>query len=654
MAKFSEKKMIQDIRMLSLDMIDEAKSGHPGIALGAAPIMYTLFAKHLRFDLTNPNWFNRDRFILSAGHGSSLLYATLFCTTGEYDINDLKNFRTLYSKTPGHPELDVNKRIECSTGPLGQGLATSVGIAVAGKYLTTFNTKKEILFDYDVYVLCGDGDLMEGISYEAASLAGSLNLDNLIVLYDANQTTLDGNLSKNYKENIKDMYVALDWEVIEVKNGESVKEIDKAINKAKKSDSPALIIINTTIGKYSKYEGTNLIHGKLEAEDLQEIRAKLKREQPFTYDKVNLALYRQNIKERTEGYYSDWCVDYECFMKNIDSKTKDKLNSILMDEEVSLRLDKIIDTSKLFVDKTLLDVNYQIMNVISAFVPSFLGGSADVVKSTKTYLKGKNDFSLANYSGRNIAFGVREHTMGAILNGLALTNFRPFGSCFLAFSDYLKPAIRMSALMNLPVTYVFSHDSILNGQDGPTHQPIEQLAMLRTIPNFSVYRPCDYKELLASWNLILNDKKPCALILPRNHVETLETTTVDSAMHGAYIVSEAEEHIELIIIATGSEVELALRIKEELKRYISIRVVSMPNIKTFLNQEIEYQEEILPKETNRIVIEFSNDPTWYQFIPDKNHFFGPETFGASATKEDLLKSLELDLTSLVIKIKELI
>ena len=652
MGKFKEKRLINDIRMLSLDMINEAGSGHPGIALGAAPMLYTLFSKHLRFDLSNPNWFNRDRFVMSSGHGSALLYATLFCTMGEFSLNDLKNYREMYSQTPGHPEYNITKRIECTTGALGQGFATAVGMAIGGKHLSSFNTKKEHLFDYNVYVMCSDGDLMEGISYEAASLAGKLQLDNLIVLYDSNSVSLDGALEEEFSDDIADMYVSLGWDVIKVKNGESVKEINKALTVAKKNNNPTLIVVNTTIGKYSKYEGTNKIHSTLEKTDLEAIREKLEGNGPFTYDKVNLALYRQNIKERVSDLYSDWYVIYERFMANASDKVKEKVNTILANEEISLKLDRVIDTSKLFVDKSMLDINYQIMNVISAFVPGFIGGSADVVTSTKTYLKGKKDFSSDDYNGRNIGFGVREHVMGAIMNGLALVNLRSFGSAFLAFSDYMKPSIRMSSLMKLPVTYVFTHDSILIGSNGATHQPIEQLSMLRTIPNFTVYRPCDYKELLGSWNLILNQAKPCTLVLPKQHLDTMEHTFVDKVKYGAYVISEVKTRLDLIIIATGSEVSLAMAVKEELlKNYIEARVVSMPNMELFLSQDSEYQEEVLPKGYRRLVIEFSNDPNWYQFVNSKDDIIGINSFGCSGSSQDIIKEFEIDIPSIVIKIK---
>lgn len=654
MPKLNDKRMINDVRSLSLDMINEAGSGHPGICLGAAPILYALYTYHLNFDLNKNDWCSRDRFVLSSGHASALLYATLFCVDeSNYNLNDLKNYRNIYSHTPGHPKYNLDKKIECTTGPLGQGFATAVGMAIASKHLNSyFSNKKISLFDYNVYTLCSDGDLMEGVSYEAASLASKFNLDNLIVLYDSNGVTLDGELDSHHADSISNMYADLGWNVFFVKNGESVKEINKAINAAKKSDGPSLIVVNTTIGIYSKYEGTNKIHGKLEKDDYLEIKKELKQEEKWGYDKVNLALYRQAIQERLENTYKEWYQDYEEFCKTLDQKQIAGLNSIINNEDITLQLDKVIDTSKLFTDRDFRDINYQIMNVISAFVPNFIGGSADVVSSTKTYLKGKEDFCIDNYRGKNIAFGVREHAMGAILNGLALSHLRVFGSCFLAFSDYMKPAIRNCAMMNLPVTYVFTHDSILVGKDGATHQPVEQLAMLRSIPNLSVYRPSDYKELVGSWNEILSNAKPSALILPRGHVEVKEFTNPAGIEYGGYIINEVKKSLDVILVATGSEVDFALELKEELlKNYIEARVVSMPNVGNFLKQDKEYQNEVLPKGYKKIVLEFSNDPTWYRLLESNDEFIGVNTFGKSASEEDVVKELELDIHSLVIRIK---
>lgn len=653
MSKYNEKKMVDEIRVLSLDMINNAKSGHPGIALSSAPMLYTLFANHMVYDLDNPNWCNRDRFVLSAGHASALLYAVLYATTGDFTIDELKKFRKINSSTPGHPELNISKRIEATTGALGQGFATAVGMSIAERYLEEkYNTKKKTLFNYNIYCLCSDGDLMEGISYESASFAGINKLNNLIVLYDANKVTLDGNLDKDYNDRIADMYIALGWEVLSVKDGNKISEINKALETANKSKKPVLIIVNTILGKYSEYENTNKIHGKLDEDDLQQIKIKLKQENTFYIDEENLEELRKMVKKRNHNAYKEWYNDYQDYLQTLSEKEQDSLNDYLNDEEILLNLDKVIDKEKLFLDKPMRDINFQIMNVISTFIDKFIGGSADLSSSTKTYLKNGGNFGIDNYKGKNISFGVRENAMGAMLNGIALTNFRCFGSTFLTFADYLKPSIRNTALMNLPVTYIFTHDSILIGQDGATHQPIEQLAMLRTIPNLDVYRPCDYKELIGSWNLILKNKRPAALIVSKNPTESYKYTSIEETSLGGYVISEVKTRLDLILIASGSEVTLAMKLKQELlKNFIEARIVSMPNINAFFKQSKEYQNQVLPRGYKRMVLEFSNDPNAYRLVKNDEDIININHFGASGTPEELLSEFELDIASIIIKIK---
>ena len=653
MSRFNEKRMIDDIRLLSLDMINNAGSGHPGICLSAAPTIYTLFANYLVYDVDRPDWCNRDRFILSAGHGSALLYATIYATTEDFTIEDLQKYRHVNSLTPGHPELNVNKRIEATTGALGQGFATAVGMAMAEKHLESkYNSKKTTLFNYNIYCLCSDGDLMEGISYEAASLAGEYNLNNLIVLYDANKMTLDGPLDKDYNDKIANMYVALGWDVLEVKNGEKVSEINKALEAANKNKRPTLIIINTVLGIYSQYENTNKIHSRLDEDDLEQIRIKLKGSEPFEIDEENLHILRKSVRERNSSLYDDWYNDYKEFVETAKDSEIEKLNDLINDEDIILDLEKVIDKEKLFLDKSMRDINFQIMNVISTFIDRFIGGSADLTSSTKTYLKNGGNYSIDNYQNKNITFGVRENAMGAILNGIALTNIRCFGSTFLTFADYLKPSIRNTAIMNLPVTYIFTHDSFLIGQDGKTHQPIEQLSMLRTIPNLEVYRPCDYKELIGAWQLILKNKKPTALIISKGKTESYKYTSIEETSLGGYVISEVKSRLDLILIASGAEVTLAMKLKQELlKSFIEARIVSMPNINEFFKQSKEYQNQVLPKGYKRMVLEFSNDPTLYKLVKNEDDVININTFGKSGTPDELLNEFELDIASIVIKIK---
>lgn len=655
MSKFNEKLVVNNIRSLGIDMIHEANSGHPGIVLGASPIIYTLFAHHMKFHTGYPNWCNRDRFVLSAGHGSAMLYATLFMNGYDYTIDDLKAFRSLDSITPGHPEYNINLGIEMTTGPLGQGLGTAVGMAIAEKYLEkTFNTKKHKIFDYKIYALCGEGDLMEGISYEAVSLASNLKLNNLIVLYDANKITLDGNVKLSFNENIMDRFENMGWNVLEVSNGENIHEISRMIKWAKHSKKPTIIQINTTIGKYSKLENTNKVHGTpLEEDDIKEIKKKLKiNDTPFDYDIKNKEEYLKYIEEKNKKQYNEWKIIFDEYIIDKETKLKDSLLSIINNEQILIKLEKLIDVNNISNDLSMREINSLIMNTISNYIPEFIGGSADTVSSTKTYLKEKGDFNSKNYTGKNIYYGIREHAMASSTNGIALSNLRPFASTFLTFADYMKPSIRLSALMDIPSTFIFTHDSINIGQDGPTHQPIEQLGMLRSIPNFTVYRPCDKKELIGCWNLILEQSKPCALIISRNKSKEIKYTSPSYVKYGGYVIHEFENKLDLIILASGTEVNIALSTARKLKEedHIEARIISVPNLNTLLNQDPNYLKELLPKNIKKYVIEYSNDTMWYQLDKEIN-LINMKSFGTSAKSEDVIKHFELDEDSIYNKIK---
>lgn len=655
MSKFNEKLVVNNIRSLGIDMIHEANSGHPGIVLGASPIIYTLFAHHMKFHTGYPNWCNRDRFVLSAGHGSAMLYATLFMNGYDYTIDDLKAFRSLGSITPGHPEYNINLGIEMTTGPLGQGLGTAVGMAIAEKYLEkTFNTKKHKIFDYKIYALCGEGDLMEGISYEAVSLASNLKLNNLIVLYDSNKITLDGNAKLSFNENIMDRFENMGWNVLEVSNGENIHEISRMIKWAKHSKKPTIIQINTTIGKYSKLENTNKVHGTpLEEDDIKEIKKKLKiNDTPFDYDIKNKEEYLKYIEEKNKKQYNEWKIIFDEYIIDKETKLKDSLLSIINNEQILIKLEKLIDVNNISNDLSMREINSLIMNTISNYIPEFIGGSADTVSSTKTYLKEKGDFNSKNYTGKNIYYGIREHAMASSTNGIALSNLRPFASTFLTFADYMKPSIRLSALMDIPSTFIFTHDSINIGQDGPTHQPIEQLGMLRSIPNFTVYRPCDKKELIGCWNLILEQSKPCALIISRNKSKEIKYTSPSYVKYGGYVIHEFENKLDLIILASGTEVNIALSTARKLKEedHIEARIISVPNLNTLLNQDPNYLKELLPKNIKKYVIEYSNDTMWYQLDKEIN-LINMKSFGTSAKSEDVIKHFELDEDSIYNKIK---
>lgn len=624
-----DNKIVNNIKSLGIDMINKAGSGHPGIVLSAASIIYTLYAKHMNVNIDDPLWENRDRFVLSAGHGSALLYATLYMA-GFLSLDDLKQFRHIDSKTPGHPEYGVTNGVDMSTGPLGQGIASAVGMAIAGKKLnkTYKSLKEQSLFDYNVYVLCGDGDLMEGISYEATSLAGSLKLNNLIVLYDSNDISLDGKTKGVFDDNIIDRFKALNWNTILVKNN-TVSNIDKAIKKAKKSDRPTLIQIKTILGDGSINENTNKVHGS-------------------PLDKDDIAKLKLKLKINPEEFYVDLSMK-EYFSKQISERSLKKYNLFKqLSKDLNYNKEEHkIDLSDLNFDSNLKEslrvTNGKIMKEIEKQLPNFIGGSADLASSTKTIIN------------NNINFGVREHAMGAILNGLALSNFYAFGSTFLVFSDYLKPSMRLSCLMNLPVTYIFTHDSINIGQDGPTHQPIEQLISLRSIPDMFVFRPADAKEIVGSWEYIINNKKPSCLVLSRNEVSLNKLTNAKSVMYGGYIVRK-ENNLYATIISTGSEVELSIKIADYLyENYkLDIRVVSMPNRELFLSQSKEYQESIIPKGYRNIVIEAGSKYGWEGFVYSDKYLITLDRFGCSGTSDEVLNEMDFSYDKILQKIIKLL
>lgn len=637
-----EKKVVDNIRGLSIDMISEAKSGHPGIVLGAAPIVYSVYANHLRYDISNPNWINRDRFILSCGHGSALLYSMLYMVGFDVSLEDLKNFRKLDSITPGHPELGVTPGVDISTGPLGQGIANAVGIAIGEKFLNKeFNRN---ILDFYTYVLCGDGDLMEGISYEAASLAGNLKLNKLICIYDSNDVTLDGELSASSNESVKARFESMNWNVITVTDGEDLIAINEAISKAKTSDKPTLIEVKTVIGKFSKLEGTNAVHGTvLDEEDIKQIKEKLSlRDIPFQVSDDALTFVRETVTNRMEKEISVWMNEYSM----LTDEEREKLSLILdADKEVKLK-DLYYEIPENNIESTRV-TSGKILNAIADVYPFIIGGSADVAKSTNS--------KLWNYSNRNINFGVREHAMGAVANGLATLGLTPFVSTFLSFSDYLKPSIRMSAMMNLPVMYIFTHDSISVGEDGPTHQPIEQLIALRSIPNLDVYRPCDANEVLGSYKSILETRNPSAIILGRNNVPLQTSTKVNEVKKGAYIIKEENKRLDCIIIATGEEVNLALEISTKLlEKGIDTRVVSMPSIERYEEMDMDYKNEILPNTENTFVIEPSSAYSWDRYVVDRQHLFTIDTFGSSGSCSDVLEKYNFTAKYIEEKIEELI
>lgn len=626
-----EEKIIGEIKSLGLDMIEEAGSGHPGIVLGAAPILYTLFLEHLRFAPEVPDFYNRDRFIMSAGHGSSLLYSVLYFAGYDISLDDLKSFRRLNSKTPGHPEYMKTPGVEMTTGPLGQGFATAVGCAIAEKHTASLINNKEKVIDYNIYCLCGDGDLMEGVSYEAASLAGSLKLNNLIVLYDSNKVTLDGKTENVFDEDIAARFESMNWNVLFT--SDSVEDINNALIKAKSADKPTLIEVITTIGKGSLLAGSNKVHsGPLGEEEVSKIKTSLGvRDIPFTISNEAVEEFRNYIKERNK----DLTVDFDTKLETLESDEVSLLNK-LMDKDKSIKLTSL-DYNKPDDNEELLRISAKkVLNSYATISPLIIGGNADVSSSTKMYLNELSPFSKDNYKERNINFGVREHAMAAIANGLALAGYRPFVSTFLSFSDYLKPALRLSALMNLPVTYIFTHDSISIGQDGPTHQPVEQLVSLRATPNLEVFRPADSNEVIGSFKTIFENNKPSCLILGRDKIKILETTSISATSKGAYIVHNEERKLDGIIIATGEEVTLALSVMKLLKeKGYDLRVISMPSIERYNLLTAEEKEELFPVGAKKFVIEKGSSYSWYSFVYKDSYLFTLDKFGTSGTKEEV-------------------
>ena len=652
--EINEKKIVDSIRCLGLDMINEADSGHSGIVLGAAPILYTLYAKHLNVNPLDPNWYNRDRFILSSGHGSALLYSTLFLAGFDISLDDLRNFRKINSKTPGHPELNITPGVDMSTGPLGQGLASSVGIAISEEYLRNYYNKKGLSFiNYYTYVLCGDGDLMEGVSYEAISLAGTLKLSHLIVIYDCNKVTLDSTTTDTFTENIEQRFSSMNWNTITVSDGEDINSIDNAIIKAKSQDKPTLIIVNTTIGKYSKYQNSNKAHGSiLTKEEISEIKNNLGiRDVPFAVSQDAIEHMQKLIISRVEPLYNNWHKIVE-ILNEEDKKDYDNLK----DNKLTITCDNIEYDLPEDGYETIRNQNNKILNFYATSTPFMIGGSADLSSSTKTYLENMDNFTSANRSGKNILFGVREHAMGCIANGIALTGLKVFTSTFLSFSDYMKPAIRMSALMKLPVIYIFTHDSISLGKDGPSHQPCEQLVSLRSIPNTTLFRPADVNELIGIYKYIMNNTEgPYILSIGRNKVKIKDNTRINEVTKGGYIVKKEEGSVSGIIISSGEELDMALEVSEILEnKGFNMRVISMPSIELFNMQSDEYKNELLPVGTKVFVIESSSSYSWYKFVYNDKYLFTLDSFGSSGSTDDVYKKYGFDVTNIADKIEKLL
>ena len=652
-------KSVNAIKVLGVDAINKAKSGHPGVVMGAAPMAYSLFTKHLRVNPKKTDWINRDRFVLSAGHGSMLLYSLLHLSGFEdVSLEEVKNFRQWGSKTPGHPEFGHTKGIDATTGPLGQGISTAVGMALAERYLAAkYNKEGYDLFDHYTYVICGDGDIMEGVASEASSFAAVQKLNKLVVLYDSNDICLDGETKDAFSENVRARYEAYGWNTILVENGASVEAVNAAIEQAKKSDKPTLIEVKTIIGAGSpNRQGTNGVHGApLGEEETALFRKEIGWEnEPFDIPADVYADFKVNVADRGEGEYAKWEKLYADYKAAYPELAKE-LEEVLSREDIKRLSKESFSFKNVGEAQATRNSSQDAINSVAAVLPTFFGGSADLSHSNMTFIKGDNLQDDAHRTERNVQFGVREFAMATVLNGLMLHGgVRVFGGTFFVFSDYLKGALRLSALQNLPVTYVFTHDSIAVGEDGPTHEPIEHLASLRTIPNTYVFRPADATETQAAWYLSqkTNDK-PTSIVLTRQNLPILENSSFEKVAKGAYVVYETAADFDTILIATGSEVALAIDVARELEKDGSkVRVVSMPSVELFEEQSKEYKEELLPLNIRRRVsLEMGNSALWYKYVGLDGLAIGIDKFGASAPANKVIEEYGFTVEAVVEKIK---
>ncbi len=655
---------INAIRTLSIDAIEKANSGHPGLPMGAAPMAYTLWTKQLRHNPANPNWYNRDRFVLSAGHGSMLLYSLLHLGGYGLEMDEIKKFRQWDSKTPGHPEYGHTVGVEATTGPLGQGIAMTVGMAMAERHLAaTYNKPGHEIVDHYSFALCGDGDLMEGVAAEAISLAGHLQLEKLIVLYDSNDISLDGDLEKSFSENIQKRFESYGWNYLKVADGNDVAALNSAIETAKgNTGGPTLIEVKTVIGFGSPNKsGKADSHGApLGTDEVTLTKAAyLWNHEPFhipteVYDTFKAASDVQGVQAENE-----WDAKFEAYKAEFPELATQFVNA--MNNELPEDFASELPVYEVGKSVATRSSSGDSINALAAKIPSFFGGSADLAGSNKTNMKGAGDFSPANYAGRNIWFGVREFAMGAAMNGMALHGgVNVFGGTFFVFSDYVRPAIRLSALMGLPVTYVFTHDSIAVGEDGPTHEPVEHLAALRAMPNLSIIRPADANESAAAWKLAVSSKDvPTVLVLSRQNLPVLDAPVAavyEGVEKGAYIVSPATKATpDAILIATGSEVSLAVEAQKVLlAEGIDASVVSMPSVDRFEKQSAEYKASVLPKEvTKRLAIEMGSSFGWHKYTGFEGDVLAIDKFGASAPGELVMEKYGFTVENVVAKVKAL-
>lgn len=657
---------INTIRTLSIDAIEKANSGHPGMPMGAAPMAYKLWTEYMNHNPKNPDWFNRDRFVLSAGHGSMLLYSLLHLSGYGLSIDDLKSFRQWGSKTPGHPEFGHTAGVDATTGPLGQGIAMAVGMAMAERHLAeSYNRDSYNVVDHYTYSICGDGDLMEGVSAEAASLAGHLQLGRLVVLYDSNDISLDGDLSQSFSESVANRFKSYGWQYIRVEDGNDLQEIAKAIEEAKTDEArPTLIEVKTVIGYGSpNRSGKSAVHGApLGADELKLTKEAYK----WTFEADF------HVPEEVYSHFNESVVDagaqkeeaWNELFKNYKEAHPELAEQLELAIKGELPADWDQEIPVYEEGKTLASraSSGEVLNAIAKRVPSFIGGSADLAGSNNTAIKGETDLLPGNYSGRNIWFGVREFAMGAALNGMTLHGgLKVYGGTFFVFSDYLRPAIRMAALMGLPVTYVFTHDSIAVGEDGPTHEPIEQLASLRAMPNLGVIRPADGNETAAAWKVAMEStNKPTALVLTRQGLPTIKDsseTAYEGVSKGAYIISASKKEVaDALLLATGSEVNLAVEAQKALANEgIDVSVISMPSWDRFETQSKEYKQSVInPAVKKRLAIEVASPFGWDRYAGDEGEILAINHFGASAPGGKIMQEFGFTVENVVARVKEML
>lgn len=657
-------KAINTVRILSADAVQRANSGHPGTPMALAPLGHLLWSEFMKYNPENPQWPNRDRFVLSCGHACMLQYSYLYLTGFGISLDDIKNFRQLNSITPGHPEYGLTPGVEVTTGPLGQGFANGVGMGIAQKYLAEkYNNSDFEIFDYSIYCICSDGDLMEGVTAESASLAGYLKLDNLIYYYDSNNITIEGNTDLTFDEDVQKRFESYGWYVQHVKNINDLDALREATKNARNQKfKPSLIIVNSHIGYGSPAkQDTPDAHGSpLGEEEVRKVKENFgfDPDKKFDISEDVLEFYR-NAAEKSSKNEIKWNNLYKSYKEKFPELAKEyeSISSGNFNSVWEEKLPKFKPGEKM----ATRNASGKTLNAISEYLPQLIGGSADLAPSTNTFLNDYDSFSAENYAGRNFHFGIREHAMTAVLNGMALSNYLiPYGATFLIFSDYLRPSLRLAAIMKIKTILVFTHDSIGLGEDGTTHQPIEQLIGLRSVPNVTVIRPADANETAQAWKLAINHKSgPVCLILTRQGIPILDQEKYAKAENiekGAYVLSDCEKTPEIILIASGSEVHLILEVQKRLnEENISARVVSMPSWNLFEMQSLEYKNKVLPPEIKkRLAVEAASPFGWEKYTTDEGYILGIDKFGESAPGDELMKEYGFTVENILEKVKKLL